>query len=581
MRHPTRKRGFGAYYMVVVLVLMALGAASLSGLRSLRSTARTAKRSASEEMRQAAEQYMALGLGLVQRWANKDEGPILPPSDERLFQVFREQLVTAETGIDFDVRLADHVGGPLAELVSRRYALADGLAAVHIEPGKTFGRYGYHGGASLTVTVKVVDQGDQEPRLPFLYLKNTYRWTVTAPTVPPPFDAYVLVVQDPRPLIGEHWTATVNQWTTGMYTLSDSFVQKRGLLGTMASSLAGPGVPPSLAALAPAVEALREQLTARRPDKALIPTVSTTPFSDGQVLVAAASLADSGIDLDKLNLAHKVLEITRRLDDLRDPLAQADQALEDATEATLAAQDPGPLQAAVAQWIQVQEERWAAQREGLVAHLDFLAQGVEPRQASAFTRPGAPPVSYWEQFDVAFWRKQAHYKVVGTPEKGVDQALRELAARVSPINGVIFVDNSASQPDASPLVLTEDTHGLTGRFVLAVAGQVRLEDFRPHQDDERSRALVLSGGDMVIAGTCEAAVFPHGSLSFEAGGTLRGALYMSEVRDFDAFARGRLERLPDDSGGEGRFRAKGAAGFRAHHMLVTVDPVASKKEWLE
>lgn len=577
------RRGVGTWFLSTVMVLFGLTAASMASWVSTRGAITRMRASEqSEEMLRAGDGWMALARALVQRWVNEEGGPDVQPMAKPLYRALREEMrdpAFDEPSVRFLVSVADMteaLGAAPSWPGSDRFTLEGQALQVIVTRPESSGVDATRWFKGGEVRLEAILQ-DQEGAYPDLVIEATHTYTVAATSAPPPFDRYCFVVGRGGDLVGTQASADIRRYKQWMLDLrTREFAAQTAKLEAVKAQLAS--LPVNAAALDRALQALADGRTP--PQATRVPGDDPNSFASRAIIGQPGRLSAAPLDLEKLYLVPRAEQARDRAEDREAALDAAEDRLDAAISAVgqatdLAAMEPalGAIEVEVGAWITAARASWQAADQGLGVYADLEDAGAETWNPDTFR-------DFWGRLRATFWRDKAHWVVRGETTAELSEKLAELAETVRPLNGVVYVDNPPGLDARLDLVGFD--HGLEGRYLLAVRGDVLLDGFRPQASDDaaegdRSRAMVIADGDLYVDGEVQAAVACNGRLVLRDA-HIRGALYAPRVPDtWDSFGDGRVSALPDDEASH-RFRATtGGHEFRASHLLVAISPSEEEK----
>ncbi len=595
----SKRSGFGTVLMATVMVLLALGASVTAGWLLQTGTARQAGRSVrAEDMRRFAEDLLAMATAVLQQHSNRDGGPSLAGTGLPLSTTFRDRLLDPafpDPAVRYDLSIADlsQAFGPEAlrdlDPDARYRVVGDRVQMVIRRPASPSGpghRDWFRTG-ELRTEVAVEDR---EGILPRLVLESTWAYSLSANTVPTPFDRFALVIQQPASLVGDRRDAEIIEFKREMFRIRVRHHDEQVAKLRSARNVLAPVPGLDLSALDRAIERLDRDRPPVQPTRS--PASGAGLVGSQALVVFPHDIRDTGLPLGALDIVNGIRTARDRITDREEAMEASDAALSDALSgvgdaATALAAAPlsgtggleaalGRVEAAAGDWAARAGETWGAYDQALGVYAEPERLGVEVFDPRTFQ-------AHWETLTPGFWRDKCHFRIRGSTSAELSAALAELASTIRPLNGVVLVENPPG-PEAE-LQLEGFAHGLAGRFTLVVTGDVSLRDFRPCASDsvdpeDRSRAVVLSGGDMRIEGEVQAALHCRGTVRFAGNPVIRGSLYAQAVPPtWEGFAAARLEVLPDE-GPTHRFHGRtGIAEYREGHVLVAVSPVPLTRQF--
>ena len=170
-------------------------------------------------------------------------------------------------------------------------------------------------------------------------------------------------------------------------------------------------------------------------------------------------------------------------------------------------------------------------------------------------------VAFFPKLNESEWRRKASWYL--TDKKGdINKQLKSLLTEVSPLSGVIFIDNNEQ-----PLSLEEIDTVNKGNLILVTKGNVRLTG--NSTGPPSSLLTVISYGTISIDGSCYASIIANNRLSMASSAQIHGNLVIKDVRDFSGLS-GIVKR--DSRLHSGRTVPGDASGAYTDYYFVSVNP---------
>jgi hypothetical protein len=168
---------------------------------------------------------------------------------------------------------------------------------------------------------------------------------------------------------------------------------------------------------------------------------------------------------------------------------------------------------------------------------------------------------FFPKLDEAEWRRKASW-YVSDRRGSVSSQLKELLVKISPLSGVIFIDNPED-----PLAIEELDALNKGNLIIVTTGSVRLSG--SGTNPSFSLLTVISYGTISIEGTCQASVIVNNRLSMVPSAKIIGNLIVKDIKDFSGI-KGAVER--DGRLHSGRTIPGDPTGAFTDYYFVSISP---------